>query len=125
MRRFSKRTEWDTSENSFAAAVREARAKSELRGAERDGRRLWDLTVSNPTKCGFEYDAEVLLEPLKDARALVYEPEPRGLVSAREAVARYYAGHGASVGPEDLILTTRKLQRGVQLSLPAAVRCGR
>ena len=103
MTRFSQRTTWDTGESSFAAAVREARA-----AAERDRSRRYDLTVSNPTKCGFAYDAEVLLAPLKDKRALVYEPEPRGLTSAREAVGKYYAGHGAGegAGVDDLILTT-------------------
>ena len=99
--RFSKRTAWDTSESSFAAAVRKARAV-----AEHAGRRIYDLTISNPTKCGFAYDAEALLTPLKDPRALIYEAEPRGLVSAREAVARYYAGHRAPVSVDDLVLTT-------------------
>jgi len=102
---FSKRTGWDTGESSYAAAVREARV-----AAQRSGERLWDLTVSNPTKCGFDYDAEALLRPLMDARALVYEPDPRGMMGAREAVARYYAGHGAGSGegisPDDLVLTT-------------------
>ena len=74
--------------------------------AERDGRRLYDLTISNPTKCGFDYDAEALLAPLKDPRALIYDPQPQGLLTAREAVARYYAGHGAQVSAEDLVLTT-------------------
>jgi aspartate/methionine/tyrosine aminotransferase len=101
MSRFSQRTAWDTSESSFAAAIREARA-----AAERHGRPIFDLTVSNPTKCGFTYDAEALLAPLKDERALVYEPEPRGLMRAREAVAQYYAGHGAQIGVDDLTLTT-------------------
>ncbi|HWG17929.1 MAG TPA: pyridoxal phosphate-dependent aminotransferase [Acidobacteriaceae bacterium] len=101
MSRFSARTSWDTSESRFAAVVRVARAS-----AERDGRRLYDLTISNPTKCGFDYDAEALLAPLKDPRALIYDPEPRGLLTAREAVARYYAGHGAQVSAEDLVLTT-------------------
>ena len=95
--RFSKRTAWDVGESSYAAAVREARAS---------GRRLWDLTISNPTRCGFKYDAEALLGALGDARALVYDPDPRGMRVAREAVARYYAGHGAEVGVEDLVLTT-------------------
>ena len=94
---FSKRTAWDVAESDFAAAVREARAS---------GRPLWDLTTSNPTRCGFEYDADALLRPLMDPRALTYDPNPRGLVSAREAVAGYYAGHGAQVGIDDLVLTT-------------------
>ena len=101
MSRFSARTGWDTGESSYAAAVREARA-----AAGRSGERLWDLTVSNPTKCGFEYDAEALLRPLMDARALSYEPDPRGMIDAREAVARYYGGHGADISADDLVLTT-------------------
>ena len=60
--RFSTRTAWDTAESSYGAAVREVRAS---------GRRVYDLTVSNPTRCGFRYDAEALLGPLRDPRALV------------------------------------------------------
>ena len=95
--RFSSRTSWDIAESSYAAAVCEARAS---------GRRLYDLTVSNPTRCGFSYDAEALLGALADPRALVYDPDPRGMKVAREAVVGYYAGHGAEVGVDDLVLTT-------------------
>ncbi len=95
--RFSRRTSWDAGESRYAAAVRAARAS---------GRRVYDLTVSNPTRCGFDYDAEAVLGPLRDARALVYDPEPRGMACAREAVALYYAGHGAEVAPDGLVLTT-------------------
>jgi alanine-synthesizing transaminase len=84
-------------ESGFAAAIREARAS---------GRKLIDLTGSNPTVCGFEYDAEAILRPLADARALVYDPDPRGVRVAREAVAGYYQDHGASVDPDALMLTT-------------------
>ena len=85
--RFSVRTSWDVGESSYAAAVGETRAS---------GRKLYDLTISNPTRCGFKYDAEALLGALAGARALVYDPDPRGMVVAREAVAGYYAGHGAA-----------------------------
>jgi alanine-synthesizing transaminase len=84
-------------ESGFAAAIREARAA---------GRRLVDLTVSNPTVCGFEYDAEAILRPLAEPRALVYDPDPRGMRLAREAVGEYYADHGASVDPASLLMTT-------------------
>jgi len=94
--RFSARTSWDVGESSYAAAVREARAS---------GRRIYDLTISNPTLCGFVYDAE-LLSALGDLRALVYDPDPRGMMVAREAVAGYYAGHGAAVSAADLVLAT-------------------
>jgi aspartate/methionine/tyrosine aminotransferase len=95
--RFSTRTSWDIAESSYAAAVREVRAS---------GRRVYDLTLSNPTRCGFSYDAEALLGPLRDPRALVYDPDPRGMAGARKAVAGYYLGHGARVSADDLILTT-------------------
>jgi aspartate/methionine/tyrosine aminotransferase len=71
---------------------------------------LLDLTLSNPTACGFDYDADATLGPLADRRtmesALVYDPDPRGMRSAREAVARYYADHSAAVDPDALFLTT-------------------
>jgi alanine-synthesizing transaminase len=95
--RFSARTSWDVSESSYAAAVREVRAS---------GRRVYDLTVSNPTRCGFEYDVDAVLGPLGDVRGLEYDPDPRGMLGAREAVAGYYAGHGAEIPAGDLVLTT-------------------
>ena len=84
-------------ESGFAAAIREARAS---------GRELIDLTVSNPTVCGFCYDARTLLSPLRDDEALTYDPDPRGMRSAREAVAGYYDFHEAEVDPDALVLTT-------------------
>jgi alanine-synthesizing transaminase len=85
------------SESGFAAAIREARAA---------GRELLDLTVSNPTVCGFGYDAEAILRPLGNVGAMTYDPDPRGMRSAREAVAEYYRDHGAGVDPEEVVLTT-------------------
>ncbi len=95
--RFSRRTGWDVRESAFAEAVRAARAS---------GRVLLDLTVSNPTACGFAYDTETLLRPLMDPQALRYDADPLGMRSAREAVAGYYAAHGAEVSVDDLLLTT-------------------
>jgi alanine-synthesizing transaminase len=95
--RFSSRTAWELGESAYAAAVREVRGS---------GRPVYDLTVSNPTRCGFSYDAEGLLAPLRNVRALTYDPDPRGIFSAREAVAHYYADHHAEVDPERIVLTT-------------------
>jgi alanine-synthesizing transaminase len=67
---------------------------------------LIDLTISNPTVCGFEYDAEAILAPLRDPRSLIYDPDPRGIRIAREAVAQYYSGHGALADPDAVVLTT-------------------
>jgi aspartate/methionine/tyrosine aminotransferase len=70
------------------------------------GKRIIDLTASNPTECGFDYDAEAILGALRNPAALRYEPHPKGLEVARRAVSQYYAGAGAAVPPDDIILTT-------------------
>jgi aspartate/methionine/tyrosine aminotransferase len=94
--RFARRTDWNTEESDLARAHR-ARVEA--------GLPIADLTASNPTRCGFQYDAD-LLAALANPAALDYDPQPRGLLAAREAVCAYYAGHGAVVSPEQVILTT-------------------
>jgi alanine-synthesizing transaminase len=93
---FSSRTNWDLNETAYAKAVREARAS---------GRRLYDLTLSNPTECGFTFDQEEILAPLHNSAVLQYQPEPRGLLPAREAVAQYYADNKAEVNADEVLLT--------------------
>jgi alanine-synthesizing transaminase len=93
---FSNRANWDTEESALARAHRE-RVQA--------GLRIADLTASNPTRCRFVFDAR-LLEPLTDLRALEYDPQPLGLLRAREAVCRYYADHGVAVSPDRVLLTT-------------------
>ncbi|MBN9614630.1 MAG: pyridoxal phosphate-dependent aminotransferase, partial [Acidobacteriales bacterium] len=95
--RFSARTGWNLGESKFAATIREMRAS---------GHPLYDLTVSNPTICGFNYNESTWLAPLCDSKALVYDPDPCGMRSVREAVAAYYSDHGAAVDPDALVLTT-------------------
>jgi alanine-synthesizing transaminase len=46
------------------------------------------------------------LAALANPASLVYEPEPRGLLKAREAVCEYYAARGDSVTPDNVLLTT-------------------
>jgi alanine-synthesizing transaminase len=100
--RFSRRTDWDTTETEWAQALRKRRTA---------GLPILDLTASNPTRCGFEYDAEAILAALRDPASLDYDPNPKGLLTARAAVAGYYAGlggsnTGAAVNPEHIFLTT-------------------
>ncbi|MGD1146625.1 MAG: pyridoxal phosphate-dependent aminotransferase [Thermoanaerobaculaceae bacterium] len=64
----------------------------------------FDLTVSNPTRCGIPYPSE-LLAALADPAGLTYCPDPRGLVAAREAVATEYGRYGAAVDPARVVLT--------------------
>lgn len=94
---FAQRTDWRLTPNRWSQALEEHR---------RRGLPLLDLTESNPTRCGFRYDAPRILEALADPRSLTYQPEPRGLLSAREAVAAYYAERGAKVDPRQIFLTT-------------------
>jgi aspartate/methionine/tyrosine aminotransferase len=94
---FSVRTSWDTSESDLARGIRERRAA---------GLEMFDLTLSNPTVCGFDFDGAAILGALSDPAALTYDPEPRGLASAREAVAGYYRERGAALDADDLLLTT-------------------
>jgi alanine-synthesizing transaminase len=95
---FAKRTNWKLEANRWARALQAHRAA---------GKPLYDLTASNPTTCGITYPRQEILAALADPRALEYTPESKGLRSAREAVAAYYAGHGASpaIDPEHIILT--------------------
>ena len=54
---------------------------------EARGRGAVDLTVTNPTTCGFDYPRR-LAEILARAATRPYEPDPRGPATTREAIAR-------------------------------------
>ena len=99
--RFSRRTGWKLTPNRLTEALREMRAA---------GREVLDLTLSNPTQAGIKYDAASILEALANPAALEYDPQAKGLLRAREAVAQYYScGADAPVrvvDPESLVLTT-------------------
>jgi aspartate/methionine/tyrosine aminotransferase len=94
---FAKRTNWNLAPNRLSEALAAHRAA---------GKPLLDLTVSNPTECGFEYDGAAILSALSNPMALCYEPNPKGLEIARRAVAGYYADRGEKVSIEDIFLTT-------------------
>lgn len=94
---FSERTNWNQTHNRLSEAL--ARARS-------TGKKLLDLSASNPTECGLTYDSKAIMRALCNPAALKYEPDPRGLASARAAVADYYAARGETVSPHDLVLTT-------------------
>ena len=94
---FAKRTNWNLESNRLSAALAAHRAAAKP---------LIDLTVSNPTECGFRCEEEAILRALQNPAALKYDPNPRGLVAARSAVAQYYAERGALVLIDDIFLTT-------------------
>lgn len=86
---FSSRLQWDLKPNLLAELLH---TKHEC------GETIFDLTESNPTRAGFAYPTD-LLQP--DARALQYDPTPRGMLAAREAVAAYQG-----VPADRILLTT-------------------
>src|SRR5713226_1509051 len=96
-RMFAERTNWNLAGNRLSEALARHRA---------GGKRLLDLTASNPTECGFAYDSEVILAALWNPAALRYEPNPKGLGSARLAVTKYYSARGAAIAAEDIVLTS-------------------
>jgi alanine-synthesizing transaminase len=95
---FSERTNWKLGHNRYTQVLEELRAS---------GQALIDLTVSNPTECGLDYDSEAILRAFQNPKALAYEPAAKGLLAARAEVARYYReDHGEKVDPESIVLTT-------------------
>jgi aspartate/methionine/tyrosine aminotransferase len=95
---FSDRTNWQLTRNRLTEALDEIRSS---------GTRVLDLTISNPTRAGLIYDEAEILHSLSSPRAMDYDPQPKGLLGARSAVAEYYrTEHGLKLDHERLILTT-------------------
>jgi aspartate/methionine/tyrosine aminotransferase len=96
---FSDRTNWKLTRNRFTEALEEVRAS---------GARILDLTVSNPTRAGLQYDEGAILGALNSPQALDYDPQSKGLRAAREAVCSCYRDdHGVNtLDVEHLVLTT-------------------
>jgi len=104
---FSERTNWKLAPNRFTEAVEAVRAS---------GIQLLDLTASNPTRAGLQYDSAAILAALNSEHALVYDPQAKGLLAARQAVALYYSqvldhlkapgAMATRIDPERIVLTT-------------------
>jgi alanine-synthesizing transaminase len=92
----SHRTLVDGSPNALSVALSRARSA---------GRAVLDLTVSNPTAAGIDYDEKGILAALVQPGALVYEPFAFGLPQARAAVARHLSERGTTVEPSRIVLT--------------------
>lgn len=93
---FSSRFKWKLEANRLALLLAEKK---------RAGVKILDLTESNPTRAGFNYPASEILTALATTDAMTYEPTPRGLLTARQAVADYYGERGEVVAPERIHLT--------------------
>ena len=92
---FSSRLRQAAGRNRLAVALERRRAA---------GLPIVDLTLSNPTRAGLAYP-NGLLAPMVHDRSLCYEPEPFGLLSARQAVSDDLARRGLSVPAGRIVLT--------------------
>jgi aspartate/methionine/tyrosine aminotransferase len=91
--RLSSRLPRDFEPNALSAALDRMRL---------EGRERLDLTVSNPTRCGFTYPEAEIRAALSSPNVLTYDPDPQGSRTAREAIALH---HGYGLRAEDLLLT--------------------
>src|SRR5210317_631919 len=94
---FAKRTEWELATNSIMQVVQKLKE---------EGVSLLDLTISNPTQCGFDVPTAKIEESFLCADNFFYSPDSRGLLSAREVVCAYYQDKGIAVRPEQVFLTS-------------------
>jgi len=95
---FSDRTNWKLTRNRLTEALDEVRSS---------GARILDLTISNPTRAGLRYEDALILQSLASPKVLDYDPQPKGLTSARSAVAAYYeTAHNIRLDRDNVILTT-------------------
>ncbi|HXR98552.1 MAG TPA: pyridoxal phosphate-dependent aminotransferase [Terriglobales bacterium] len=92
---FSRRASWPLHVNRL----------HQIASARRAAGTLIDLTVSNPTDCGFAYPGDEIIAALGNAAALQYRPSPAGLAAAREAVSAYYAARALAIAPDRILLT--------------------
>lgn len=64
-----------------------------------------DLSESNPTKALSSYPHTAIAKSLGKIQNFTYRPEARGILEARQSIARFYAERGIAVDPDDLFLT--------------------
>jgi alanine-synthesizing transaminase len=95
--RFSSRVQTDLAPNEYSRIVEEKRAQN---------RAVWDLTVSNPTLAGLDYPLAEIRAALAEGAGQPYQPDPRGLPAARNAVTSYYREHGINLPPDSIVLTS-------------------
>src|SRR3990170_3769049 len=103
---FSSRLDADLSPGRLQRALDRLRAS---------GAPLVDLTRSTPPQCGLGPLPEALTRALDVPRIAEYSPDPCGMLSARQAVARYYADRGLPTKPEAVFLSASTSQTYAEL----------
>ncbi len=93
---FAQRTSWKLTPNRLTICLEDLRKKKTV---------LYDLTESNPTRCGFPYPQEKILNAFVDPKNLEYAPDPQGMHRAREALSALYRENNVFIDPEKIFLT--------------------
>jgi len=70
------------------------------------GKSIIDLTETNPTTCGFVAAPQDLLSPPTLQSSQRYEPDPKGILQARRALAGWYENQNLNIDPSAVILTS-------------------
>src|SRR5437016_14281984 len=94
---FSRRTNWNLTRNRLSKTI------SELKLA---GKRVLDLTQSNPTECGFSYPEQAMQDAFANPQMLHYRPDPYGLWEFRQAITSYNSVLKVTVTLDDLGFTS-------------------
>jgi aspartate/methionine/tyrosine aminotransferase len=63
---------------------------------------ILDLTISNPTICGFAYPQDAIISALGSPELFKYQPDPKGIESTRAAISEM---HGHGLAPDRIQLT--------------------
>lgn len=94
---FSSRLSWNASTNRITRSIN---------ALKQSGVELVDLTETNPTAAGFNYNPDTLCSAISAPAILEYHPSPRGLIPARQAVVDYYRHQGKAIDLETVFLTS-------------------
>ena len=104
---FAARASWDLTPSPLAKRISELRASGPL----------FDLTNANPASLTLpgEILALALADVARSPAARAYEPDPRGDLAAREAIAAYHRGQGAQLEAHQIVLTAGTSEGYAQL----------
>jgi aspartate/methionine/tyrosine aminotransferase len=94
--RFSGRVPWPQRANRLTEILHLRRRRQEP---------ILDLSESNPTRVGLSYPGTEIAMALAHPGVARYEPDPRGLAGARDAIAAWLGGRGRPVGSDRIFLT--------------------
>jgi alanine-synthesizing transaminase len=76
-----------------------------IKTQKEQGRSIFDLTQSNPTKIGLVYDRKRILAALNRPEGLAYDPDPCGLKTTRNVICDYYQKIDAHADSDSIYLT--------------------